>query len=67
MQNFYCCVESENIQLTILFEFVSKIKIMFNAARNKQKPNSFVSLPVAITQSHTLYFMYTVQTTATAE
>jgi len=23
MENFYCCVESENIQLTILFEFVS--------------------------------------------
>jgi len=37
MENFYCCVESENIQLTILFEFVSKIKIMFNAARNKPK------------------------------
>jgi hypothetical protein len=30
-------VESENIQLTILFEFVSKTKIMFNAAHNKPK------------------------------
>jgi len=32
-----------------------------------QTPSSFASLPVAITQSHTLYFMYTVQTAATAE
>jgi len=48
--------------------FVSKIKIMFNAERMKpQKTKSFASLLVALTELHTLYFMYAVQTTATAE
>ena len=61
-------MESENIQLTVLFEIFFLVQYNVQGRMQKTKKTNFsASLLVSITEAHTFYFMYIAQTTATAE